>query len=469
MMMVLLSFLLSTLLLSWTAAVPSTVINIHVVFADDREPLGVLRPNYMQTVKLTPELSQQVIARAIALWSDTLINKTQGIPVGSNDDYLMIPNITCWNVGSPDLKNATLIAIRSANENALALRLANTTSGTAVSSFIFPNSHSGYIPFSNACEDTQSCIVVGTVLSDPKLFNCYGSPNADTDPLPSDCVRRGRRRGQRRFEYTICSDPPPDRISSDALQYLRPMLTTNSHPIVAYLSSNTSAKLFASGFINTAQSNDYIIVNGGSTYGLGVWPDGLIPTSATDPAPGFLSAINPLLDIIVSADPDVLFVAGSPGEGLALPVIMDAFKNRNWTPKAMFAAGGILGAQSESDPRMAWVINSVPWDPSLDGQDYDKPDKLGSHSPFPAPLSWFQASRARYPEILAPYTPLSVIIYQGCLYIQTALEYVAKLMPSVEDIRQALPRMYTPGIFYRVALDPTSGVQVRRGMGGDSG
>lgn len=161
------------------------------------------------------------VLRAWALWAEGMTPDGATMPqMRMRDGETLHINVSYFSV-------APFGSLREPDE--FSPRFTNSTVLRLIRTLADPAGHYGRMHFilppyghttvallaSLACERTRSCMVVGTSMPESRQFIC-GDPLGQM-PMQRDCVERGRRTGERRFEYMVASASNGDYWGSGSL------------------------------------------------------------------------------------------------------------------------------------------------------------------------------------------------------------------------------------------------------------
>lgn len=161
------------------------------------------------------------VLRAWALWTEGMTPAGESMPqMRMRDGEILRINVSYFSV-APFGSLWDNDEFGSSYDNSTTLRLINHLADPQGKygrmHFILPPYGHTVVALlvSLACERTRSCITIGTSMPNSRQFIC-GDPLGQM-PMQRDCASRGRRTGERRFEYMVASASNGDYWGSGSL------------------------------------------------------------------------------------------------------------------------------------------------------------------------------------------------------------------------------------------------------------
>jgi hypothetical protein len=307
-----------------------------------------------------------------------------------------------------------------------------------------------------ACEQSQTCIVIGTAHADPSTFLCAA-------PLPADCVARRRPVGARRFQlgFGTIVDPTYDFAGHLALYRQQAISTIGlifdswAYTTSTYLQTQVLAQ--ASAFTVSYQ----------------------VQVPVSNKIADLNLTAEQIADDIVKANPGALIVQVSPNSPAAADVaaVMIELKRRGWTPKALSFGGGsdaILLPLMETLSDLDFSYGTYPWNQRLRGSGYHAVDRPGvNFEVWPAndthdtPAVFVLDMEARWGPAPAATTystffgghVFAAVQAQALILAQKLLELT--MVDNAVLMAQASASLSIPSLYHRLQLDPSGRIIVQ--------
>ena len=387
-----------------------------------------------------PTSTDLMILRSYLLWEEKMrLPAAYGTKPGLIllDGSILKFNITWFHSGViDDLDRLDEYAPGTAGSwpDRLVHRLANATGPYGRQHFVITPlpSHAAITMLASlACEATQSCITVAAAAPNTRMMVCQ-------DPMPIDCITRGRRDGSRRFEYTVSPASNGDYWGSGSLAF-----AVNQGIKRIFIVAEPWALAVITQLRGTA-----------AQLGLEVVGVQMVEAFGTDWAALNTSMVE-VTDQMRGLEVDfAVFV--SAFNTPTLPQLIEYWKQIDYLPAAVaFLAGG---AAFLTEDIRSYIMLETFWLPQLTGALFHAVRTDTNFETFPAnatndsPAIFADAYRTRFKV----QVPLSTF-YQAARSFH-AVTIVQKLLElaqteDIELVRYASTRIAAPGVYRTVQFD----------------
>jgi len=374
-----------------------------LVFCD--APLGLLpgNPNlYCPTDNTEFGFATQLTMRGVDLYVSEMVRQ-QPMPLSNGGNvsfefvYINLGFID-WTAPMPDIQRVVSdFGTESAGGFAWNISMTDMYGGpfTFVVAPMFSTEPLNVV-MANICEDHDACVMIHPFEPSQSMVVCTAE-DAQGLALPTDCVRRHRLPGARRFLNFLGVLFDSTTVAESVLELARTQGVTSLY-IVAEQSNLThfQGDAIARTLESAAQSNISVvgILNlefcppGDACQTQMTYPNGSPAVGQTQIMPGGRSAGDVAREIEALLPGAVLLVSTNiGGSAHAMASLIAAFKDREFTPTTMSWAGG--GDESVcpflKDPAdIAFTLKTLPWDYRLTGPSYRNLKSAVNFELFPA-------------------------------------------------------------------------------------